>query len=164
MILTPQSVYAVAMISAGDESCTEQLACFTLRVKFGEHECGLTSSLPVSSAFGWRRARFPSKSRANAMRSCHLTPRLQVRAPWLLLTRSWWTWARPPRTHLRPARCGDGGGGGDGQHPGPPRYPVAPFSPAATAASCWPRPHLVREESKFSKDDFPPQNWLNPLH
>lgn len=101
-------------------------------------------------------------------RSCRLTPRPRARAPWLRLTRSWWTWAPPPRTHLHPGHCGDGGGGGggddDGRHPGPPRHPAAPFLPVAIVASCWPRPHLKREERDFSKDDFTAQSWLNQLH
>lgn len=83
-------------------------------------------------------------------RSWRLTPLLRARAPWLLLTHSWWTWAPPPRTHLHLGRCGDGGDGDDGQHLGSPRHPAAPFLPVATVVSCWPRPHLIREDSDFS--------------
>lgn len=124
------------------------------------HKCGLTSSSPASWVFGWRQARGPSRSRANGKRSCRLTPHLRERVPCLLLTRSWWTWAPPPRTHLHPGRRGDGGGGGgDGRHPGPPRHPAAPFLLVATAGSCWLRPHLIREENKFSEGDFSSQYW-----
>lgn len=125
------------------------------------HKYCLTSSSPVSWVFGWRRARCSSRSRENVKRSWRLTPRLRETAPWLLLTRSWWTWAPPPRTHLHPRHRGDGGG--DGRHPGPPRHPAAPFSPVATVGSCWLRPHLKREGNQFSKRDLPPGNWSNTL-
>lgn len=82
----------------------------------------------------------------NVSCSCRLTPRLQERGPWLPPTRSWWTWAPPPRTHLLPGQGGDGGDGDDVQSPGRPRHPAAPFSPAATEGSWWPRLHLVRKE------------------
>lgn len=106
----------------------------------------VTSSSPVSWAFGWRQVRPPSRSLVNVKHNCHLTRHLRVKMPWLHLTHSWWTWARLPRRHLRPRRC-DGGGDG-GQKPGPPHHPVAPLLPVATEVSCWPHPHLI-EKRKF---------------
>lgn len=124
-------------------------------VPFRVHQYSLTSSSSFSWVFGWRQARSPSKSLASVTHSCRLTPRLLAMAPWLRPTHSWWTWAPPPRTHLHPARCGDGGGdGGDVHHPGPPPHPVAPFSPAATVVSCWPHPRLIEEESDLSQNGF----------
>lgn len=68
--------------------------------------------------------------------------------PWLLLTRSSWTWAPPPQTHLPLGLRGDDGGGGGARGPGPPRHLEAPFSPGATEGSCWPHPHLIRAEKE----------------
>lgn len=125
--------------------CVSLLYFSVSLVQFRVHRFSLTSSSPVSWVFGWRLVRFPSRSRAK--HSCRLIQHLQGRAPWLLLTHSWWTWAHPPRTRLHPGHCG--GGGDDGQWPGLPRHPVAPPLPAATVASCWLRPHLRRKKSKF---------------
>lgn len=63
------------------------------------------------------------------MHSFHQKRGRLARAPSLRPTRSWWTWARPLRTRLRPGRCGgagsgdagDGDDGGGGPHFGRPR-------------------------------------------
>lgn len=104
----------------------------------------LTSSLSVSWVSG--QSHRPSWCRANVTRSCHRTPPPLVKVPWLLPTRSWWTWAPRPQTRLLPGPRGGGDGDdGDGDpKPGRPRRPVAPLLPEATEGSCWPSLHLEK--------------------